>query len=137
MDRGDVPDRIRCASYTHARRHPLVIGKLAIGRGRQAHLPTPITPAQLAVIVATVIVLLVTQPVWAHLGGFGNLAVMGLVPLGLSWTVRHFRMQGRSPMRMALGGLSYLGRSRTGKAHGRRPPSPSGRRLRCVVLVEP
>ncbi len=137
MTQGEVPERIECSSYTHARRHPLVIGKLAIGQGRQAHLPTPITPAQLGVLVATVLVLLVTQPLWAHLGGFGNLAVMALLPLGLSWSVRHFRMEGRSPFRMALGALAYLTRARTGKAHGKRLGPQRVRRLRCAFSEEP
>lgn len=114
-------ESIDCRSYTRARRHPLVIGKIGGWT-----LPTPITPTQLLVLLGTFLALLWTRSVWAHIGGLGNLVVQGLVPLLLAWGVRHLRVEGRAPLR-ALGGLAaYLAAPRGGLLRGRafrdRPP---------------
>ncbi len=117
-------DSVACRSYTHARRHPLVIGKI-----QGYTLPSPWTPAQLGVLVASFLVLLWTRPVWAHLGGFLNLLVLLGVPIALMWCVRHLRMEGRSPARMAMGALSYVARPRGGSLHGRAHRQPRVCRL--------
>lgn len=105
---------ITCRSYTRARRHPLVIGKIGGWT-----LPTPITPAQLGVLAGSFLVLLWTRTLWAHLGGIGNLVIQGIVPLTLAWAVRHFRIEGRPPLRAALGLATYLGSPREGVLRGR------------------
>jgi hypothetical protein len=46
---------------------------------------------------------LVTRPVWAHLGGIGNLVVFTLLVAGAGWAVRHWRIEGRSPFLVATG----------------------------------
>jgi len=49
-------------SYTHARRFPMVIGRIA-----QFTLPWPLTPLQLAVFVGTVWLLVSLREVWPPL----------------------------------------------------------------------
>jgi hypothetical protein len=106
---------IGCRNYTSARRHPNVIGVI----GGWA-LPWPVTPTQLGVLIATFLVLLKTRAVWgAFLPGFVSLFVLGALPLFATWAVRYFRVEGRSPMRAAAGGVNYLTRSRAGMLHGR------------------
>ena len=116
------PGPIVCRNYTAARRHPNVIGVI----GGWA-LPWPVTPTQLGVLIGTFLVLLKTRPLWgAFLPGFVSLTILGGLPLLATWAVRYFRVEGRSPVRAAAGGLSYLTRPRAGTLHGqpfRRPPS--------------
>jgi len=88
-------------SYTHALRHPIVIGRIAGWR-----LPWALSATQLGAIAATTGVLLATRPVWAHLGGVGNLAVFALTVGGSGWAVRHWRIEGRSPMSAVMGILT-------------------------------
>lgn len=107
-------DSIDCRSYTRARRHPLVIGKIGGWT-----LPTPISPTQLLVLLGTFLALLWTRAVWAHLGGVGNLVVQGLVPLLLAWMVRHLRVEGRPPLRAMAGLAGYLTAPRGGVLRGR------------------
>ena len=85
-------------SYTHALRHPIVIGRIAGWR-----LPWALSATQLGAIAAATGVLLATRPLWAHLGGVGNLAVFALTVGGSGWAARHWRIEGRSPMSVALG----------------------------------
>jgi hypothetical protein len=85
-------------SYTHALRHPIIIGRIAGWR-----LPWALSATQLGAVAATTGLLLATRPVWAHLGGIGNLAVFCVVVAGAGWAVRHWRVEGRSPLRVAAG----------------------------------
>jgi hypothetical protein len=85
-------------SYTHALRHPIIIGRIAGWR-----LPWALSATQLGAVAAATGVLLATRPVWAHLGGVGNLVVFCLVVGGAGWAVRHWRIEGRSPLRVAAG----------------------------------
>ena len=85
-------------SYTHALRHPIVIGRVAGWR-----LPWALSATQLGVIAGATGLLLSTRPLWAHLGGVGNLAVFCLAVGGAGWAVRHWRIEGRSPLRVAAG----------------------------------
>lgn len=105
---------LTCRTYTHARRFPLVIGKI----GGYA-LPTPLTPAQVVVLLASTGLLLATRDAWARLGGAGNLLVALLLPLALTWAVRHLRVEHRAPLRFALGCACYALRPRLGVRHGR------------------
>lgn len=120
---------IQCRSYTHARRHPLVIGKIG-----GWVLPTPITPAQLGVLAGSFLALLRTRALWAHLGGIGNLMIQGLVPFALAWAIRHFRIEGRPPLRAALGLATYLLSPRGGILRGRAFREPRGVRIRGTRL---
>ena len=80
-----------CRVYTHARRHPIVIGNI-----QGLRIP-PVTPAQLLVGVGSLVMLVVTQPLWAHMGGVINGLVMIAVPLGLAFASRALRVEGRAP----------------------------------------
>jgi TcpE family len=114
---------IVCRNYTSARRHPNVIGVI----GGWA-LPWPVTPTQLGVLIGTFLFLLKTKAIWgAFLPGFVSLTILGGVPLVATWAVRYFRVEGRSPVRAAAGGLSYLTRPRAGTLQGRpyRCPPPN------------
>ncbi len=104
---------MECRTYTHARRFPLVIGKV----GGYA-LPTPLTPAQVGVLLTTVILEVSTRHLWAVLPGALDLVVAMLLPLVLAWAVRHARVEGRSPGRYALGLLTYAARPRQGVRDG-------------------
>jgi hypothetical protein len=83
-------------SYTHALRHPIIIGRIAGWR-----LPWALSATQLGAVAAATGVLSATRPVWAHLGGVGNLAVFCVVLAAVGWGVRHWRIEGRSPLRVA------------------------------------
>jgi hypothetical protein len=85
-------------SYTQALRHPVIIGHVAGWR-----LPWALSVSQLGAVAATSGLLLVTRPVWAHLGAVGNLAVFALLVAGSGWAVRHWRVEGRSPFLVAAG----------------------------------
>lgn len=113
---GDArPTPLRCSSYTHARRFPLVIGRI----GGYA-LPTPLTPTQVVVLLGSAGLLLATRDAWARLPGALDLVVGMLLPVAAAWAVRHAVVEGRSPMRFAVGVLSYVARPRRGLRDGRR-----------------
>lgn len=105
---------LHCRTYTHARRFPLVIGKI----GGYA-LPTPLTPAQVVVLLGTVAIELATRHHWARLPGSLDLLVAMIVPLLLTWVVRHATVEGRAPLRFALGVLTYATRPRRGRRGGK------------------
>ena len=92
---------IECRSYTFARRHPQVIGRIG-----GWPLPWPLTPVQFAAGVGSFVVLLYTRPLWAHLGTFLELCVQVGLPVALAWSVRHARVEGRPPHKAALGALA-------------------------------
>ena len=105
---------ITCHSYTHARRYPLVIGKV----GGFA-LPTPLSPAQIGMLLGSFFVMLTTRRIWgALLPGMLNGVLLVVVPAALTWAIRHLRMEGRSPFKMLVGQLSYLAAPRDGWARG-------------------
>ena len=85
-------------SYTQALRHPVIIGHVAGWR-----LPWALSASQLGAVAGMSGLLLVTRPVWAHLGAVGNLAVFTLLIAGSGWAVRHWRIEGRSPFLVAAG----------------------------------
>ncbi|MDQ6797185.1 MAG: TcpE family conjugal transfer membrane protein [Actinomycetota bacterium] len=105
---------ITLQSYTHARTHPWVVGKI----GGKA-LPVQLSPTQVAVLVGSFIFLLKTRGIWGHFGGVPNLVIQVAVPCVLTWCLRHLRMEGRSPGRMLLGLASYASEPKGGRAHGR------------------
>lgn len=114
-----------CRVYTHARRHPVVIGNI-----QGLRIP-PVTPAQLFVGIGSLAVLLMTQPLWAHLGGALNSLVMFAVPLGLAFAARALRVEGRAPWRAGLGWLMLAFAPRRGTRLGRpERPERAARRYR-------
>ncbi len=107
-------ERLTCRSYTHARRFPLVVGRI----GGYA-LPTPLTPAQVVTLLGSALLLLATRRVWSVLPGRAEVLVAIGAPLLLSWSVRHARVEGRSPLRAAAGFVAYALRPRLGVRQGR------------------
>ena len=110
----DSPQSIECRSYTFARAHPVVIGKIG-----GYSLPIQLSPVQLLVLITGFLVLLWTRALWAHFPGTLNLLVQVLVPVGLAWTLRHLRVEGRSPIRMGVALLNYAATPRDGQVGGR------------------
>lgn len=111
----DQTDRIACATYTHARRHPLVIGQ--IGGWTP---PFQLSVAQIIVLLASVLTM---AQMWRWWGAFlprwfAVLFIIG-IPAILTWSVRRARVEGRSLMRAAVGWLNLLMMPRPGKAGGR------------------
>jgi hypothetical protein len=126
----EAPEPLVCRSYTHARRHPNVIG--VIGGWV---LPWPITPTQLGVLLASVAMLLWTRPIWSVLPKGLHLMILAGGPLFLTWAVRHLRMEGRTPVRMAAGAMGYVGRPRQGRHRGRSCRQAKPQRLQARVFV--
>lgn len=83
-----------CASYTHARRHPLVLGRI----GGWAP-PFQLSLAQLAVLACSLGLLASTWDLWARGPRLVNLVVLGGLPALGAWAVRHARMEGRDALR--------------------------------------
>lgn len=102
-------------SYTRARKHPLVIGKLP-GGGRIPGGPYTIT--QIVTMVGVFVLLLALRDLWAFFG-LGNALVMIVLPWGLAWTMRYARMDGRDPARALLGLITYGTSPPGGKLAGR------------------
>jgi hypothetical protein len=119
--RADV-EPIICRSFTYARRHPLVIGKIS----GWAPWWGPATPTQYGVGVATALLLLWTKRFWAHLPGALDLGIAIGLPFLLAWTVRSARFEHRNPARALLGLLTLLTMPPGGRLHGRsvRRPRP-------------
>jgi hypothetical protein len=97
---------VLCRCYTRARRHPKVVGSV------QGH-PLPfgliLWTVQVGVLVASFVALMWTRGFWGQAvpGAPGQLAVLMVVPAGLTWTVRYARMEGRSPVQMLVGAAAY------------------------------
>ena len=85
-------------SYTQALRHPVIIGHIAGWR-----LPWALSASQLGAVAGMCGLMLVTRPLWAHLGSIGNLAAFTVAVAGVGWAVRHWRIEGRSPFLVAAG----------------------------------
>ena len=90
-------------SYTQALRHPVIIGHVAGWR-----LPWALSASQLGAVAAASGLLLITRPMWAHLGAVGNLVVFALAVAGSAWAVRHWRVEGRPPFLVAVGVATVL-----------------------------
>ena len=106
---------IQCASYTHARRHPMVLGHIAGWAP-----PFQLTITQVLVVLATFIFLTWSWSAWApHLPAtLSFMAAVGL-PIASAWAARHVRLEGRSLARTALGYVALLSTPSTGRAGGR------------------
>lgn len=125
-------DEILCATYTHARRHPMVLGN--IGGWTP---PFQLTLVQVGVLLVSYFIEVRTWSWWgAHLPrAIGVVTAIG-VPCVLAWVVRRTRLEGRSLPRVALGWVKYLSMPRGGVVGGRpvRRPRPSSP-LRHPVYV--
>jgi hypothetical protein len=120
-----------CRVYTHARRHPIVIGNI-----QGLRIP-PVTPAQLLVGIGSLVLLLLTQPLWAHFGGVVNGLTIVALPLGLAYAARALRVEGRAPWRAALGWLTLAFTPRHGRRLGRAERGQRwARRYRRVWIAE-
>ncbi|WP_082526373.1 hypothetical protein [Kitasatospora sp. MBT63] len=108
-------------SYTRARRHPLVVGKLP-GAGRIPGGPYTIT--QLVTMVIGFVVLIMTRALWAHFGLF-DIVIMVVLPWGLAWVMRYARVDGRDPARAIRSLFVYLSAPGSGRLAGR--PQRRGR----------
>ncbi|MCG7524034.1 conjugal transfer protein [Streptomyces sp. OfavH-34-F] len=101
-------------SYTRARRHPLVIGKLP-GAGRLPGGPYTIT--QIVTMVAAFLLLVITRQLWAHFGVM-NILVMIVLPWGTAWVLRYARLDGRDPARALRSLLVYASTPAGGRLAG-------------------
>jgi hypothetical protein len=108
-------DHIVCATYTHARRHPLVLGKIA-GWTPPFQLSVP----QVLVLLGVFWLEMQTWHLWGALLPRSLQAVVAIgLPIGLGWIVRKARVEGRSLPRAVVGWVSLLTSPRWGKAAGR------------------
>ncbi|HEX6419036.1 MAG TPA: TcpE family conjugal transfer membrane protein [Acidimicrobiales bacterium] len=126
---------IECATYTHARRHPIVIGQIG-GWTPPFQLSLP----QVGVLLGTYLLELQTWRWWGALlpGTVGLVVAVGL-PCVLAWAVRSARIEGRSLVRAALGYLVFASAPRTGWVAGRpyrHSPAADLRRARVYVAGE-
>lgn len=114
---------LRCASYTHARRHPMVLGRIAGWTP-----PFQLSVTQLAVLVVSFLALVRLWWLWSPLLPH-PVAVLAAspagVPAGLAWAVRRLRVEGRSLARTGLGWLSLWSTPSTGRVAG--GPNRDGR----------
>lgn len=114
-------------TYTRARRHPWVMGKIG-----DWTLPLgPYTPAQLTIAGAGIFVLIKTFAWWAPLGPAPVIALAFTV-----WLARASRMGGRSPLWVACGWGQRALQPAGGRMNGRavRPARP--RALHGSFLIE-
>jgi hypothetical protein len=120
-------------SYTRARKHPLVIGKLP-GAGRLPGGPYTIT--QIVTMVVVFAALTLTQSLWAHFG-VGNVLIMIAFPWGLAWVLRYARIDGRDPARALRSLLVYTSTPADGRLAGRPQHTPRPRLVRghCTVRI--
>lgn len=114
-------------SYTRARRHPWVLGKLG-----DWTLPLgPYTPAQLVVAGGGLFVLVKTFEWWR---------IFGPIPVAVwaaaIWAVRSARIGGRSPGAAVLGAAVYLLRPPGGRIAGRAAKDRRPRLMLGGLVVE-
>jgi TcpE family len=119
----DTPaEQVMCATYTHARRHPLVLGHIAGWTP-----PFQISLPQLGVVVVTFLVEMMTWRLWGAVLPQSMAVVIAIaLPWGLAWAVRRARVEGRSLLRTAAGYLMLLSAPPGGKVGGR--PYSEGRK---------
>jgi hypothetical protein len=112
-DEGAV-ERIACATYTHARRHPMVLGQ--IGGWTP---PFQLTPAQIGALLVCVLLEAQTWRIWGQLPPIMSVALAVAFPVAVTWGVRKGRVEGRSLVRAAAGYLTLLSRYGVGQVGGR------------------
>jgi hypothetical protein len=96
--------RLSCATYTHARRHPMVLGRIGDWTP-----PVQLTFLQVGVVMATLALLYFTWNLWAGHLPLGLIVLVLIVgPAIPAVAVRHVRVEGRSTLRAAVGWLAYM-----------------------------
>jgi hypothetical protein len=111
---------IDCTSYTHARRHPMVLG--SIGGWSP---PFQVTMIQLGVLLASVLVINKTWHIWGPLlPPIVSVLIALAVPALAAWAARRVRIEGRSPGRAALGWLALVCAPQDGTVGGRPAREP-------------
>ncbi|MBZ6295909.1 conjugal transfer protein [Streptomyces olivaceus] len=127
----------RC--YTKARRAPLVHGVVrSVNGGPGFRLPFgPYTLTQLAAIVLSVGLLILSRPLWGG-HGLGDVLVLALVPFGAAFAMRHLHVDGRNPAAAAASVVLMLAGPRWGRVHGRPlRPARTERDAPRVTLAHP
>lgn len=111
----DDVEQIACATYTHARRHPMVLGQ--IGGWTP---PFQLTVAQLVILVVCYVAEYQTWGWWAPLLP-RPLALVAAVggPAVVAFMARHTRVEGRSLPRMVVGWITFAWLPRSGQVDGR------------------
>lgn len=130
----ELDNQITCATYTHARRHPMVMGN--IGGWTP---PFQVTMPQLAVLVVSYFIEIWTWRWWGALLPRVPAIMLAIgLPCFLAWIVRRTRLEGRSLPRTVLGWLMLTWTPRMGQVGGRpnRPARPSSP-LRGGIYVAP
>lgn len=126
-------EQIVCATYTHARRHPTVLGQIAGWTP-----PVALSVPQLVVIVGGYWLEIVTWDWWARfVPGRASVLVAAVLPLLVAWVVRRTRIEGRSLPRAVLGWGTLLLAPRRGQVGGRahRRPRPADLSRGCVFVT--
>lgn len=118
-------------SYTRARRHPWVIGKI---QGWTIPLG-PFTATQLGVLAVGLWLLVQTFTLWSRLGV--GAAVVVALPFAATWAVRHAQIEGRAPLRALAGHLALWTAPRTGLLRGRPLGEPRPTTLTGLVTLTP
>ncbi|MFD0287688.1 hypothetical protein [Streptomyces lutosisoli] len=108
----------RC--YTKARRAPLVHGVVrSVNGGPNFRLPFgPYTFTQLAAIILSVGLLILSRPLWGG-HGLADIVVLLAVPFGAAFAMRHLHIDGRNPAAAAASVALMLAGPRWGRLHGR------------------
>ncbi|MFF9594082.1 hypothetical protein ACF1FX_33715 [Streptomyces sp. NPDC014646] len=108
----------RC--YTKARRAPLVHGVIRdVHGGRGIRIPGgPYTLTQLAAIVTTFVVLILTRVVWGGHGLADVVVLLGL-PFGAAFALRRLHIDGRNPAAALISVATMLTGPKQGRIHGR------------------
>lgn len=100
--------------YSHARRHPLVLGKIG-----NWSLPWQLSGAQLVILVAGWAGLYVTRPLWGVLGPLLNGLVLFALPIAGAVAVRQTRIDGRDALRWLVAQVVVASRPRGPQCLGR------------------
>jgi hypothetical protein len=127
---------VHCATYTHARRHPMVLGRIAGWTP-----PFQLSLTQVGVLLVSFFFMVKTWALWAvPLPSSLALIVGAGVPIGLTWAVRRVRLEGRSLPRAAVGWVSLWCTPHKGALRGRpyrEPAAVSLASVRMSVAAEP
>jgi hypothetical protein len=136
---GDLDDEVIGRCYTKARRAPLVHGVIrSVNGGPNIRLPFgPYTLTQLAAIVVSVGLLILSRPLWGG-HGLADVVVLVAVPFSAAFAMRHLHIDGRNPAATAASVALMLASPRWGRIHGRplRPARPQ-RDAPRVTLAAP
>jgi len=119
---GDDFRPLECGSYTHARRHPSVLGKVG-----GAALPFgPYTPTQGIVFFVLFASFYFSRNIWGAVitAPFLKITVLFGIPAAAMFLVRNLRIEGRSPFFFAIGVITFLSAPRYGRLRGRRARRP-------------